>query len=122
MYTISVRTSFSAAHHLRGYEGACERAHGHNWLVEVFVEGEELNETGMVLDFRKLRASLSSVIEKLDHSDLNDLEIFKTVNPTSENIAKYIFDSMTKEINDPKLYVSKVTVGETDSTTASYSP
>ncbi len=119
MYTVSVESKLSSAHNLRGYRGKCEELHGHNWRVRVSVSSPELDEMGMVCDFHDIKKALNAVIEKLDHKYLNDVGHFKTVNPTSENIARYIFDSL--RVERPDLDIAGVTVWETDNSSASYS-
>lgn len=116
MYSIKVEDNFSAAHNLRGYKGKCEELHGHNWKVELVVEKDELDKTGMVLDFKYLKNKLYAVLEKLDHKYLNNLAYFKKVNPTSENIAKYIYDGLKPKI----LNLKSVTVWESDNSSAAY--
>ena len=96
MYDLTILAEFEAAHQLPDYPGKCSRLHGHNWKVEVTVTGHELNHLGMVMDFKDLKAEVGTVIEKLDHYYLNDLPAFKTINPTAENIAKYIYDSLAE--------------------------
>ena len=116
MYEIKVEGYFSSAHKLREYKGRCENLHGHNWKVEVSVKSGSLDKIGLVADFRELREKLEKVLKALDHTYLNELDWFKKVNPTSENIAKYIFDSIKKENLTP----SKVTVWESLGSSASY--
>lgn len=116
MYSVKVEASFSSAHNLRGYKGKCERLHGHNWKVEIAVSKSKLDKTGMVLDFGFLKDKLSAVLEKLDHEYLNNLTYFKKVNPTSENIAKYIFDQLKSFLPD----IKSVTVWESDKSSAIY--
>lgn len=116
MYSIKVETHFSAAHNLRGYKGKCEDLHGHNWKVEVAVTQKRLVRTGMVMDFHDLKTKLNKVLEKLDHKYLNDVACFKKVNPTSENIARYIYDSLKKDIP----LINSVTVWENISCCATY--
>lgn len=94
MYDLTIIAEFEAAHQLPDYPGKCCRLHGHNWKVEVTVTGHELNHLGMVMDFKDLKAEVGKVIETLDHYYLNELSPFKTINPTAENIAKYIYDSL----------------------------
>jgi len=113
MYEIKVISEFSGAHNLRHYKGKCEDLHGHNWKIEVSVAGDKLDEAGMIVDFRELKAKLNKVLEILDHKLLNDLDFFKKINPTSENIAKYIYDKLD-------LKPAKVTVWETDASAATY--
>jgi len=118
MYTIKVESHFNSAHSLRGYEGKCEDLHGHNWRVEVSMAAEELGEAGMVVDFKKLREALKTVLHGLDHKYLNDLAYFKEVNPTSENIARYIFYKVEDKF--PELVLDSVTVWETERASATY--
>lgn len=112
-YEIHVKAEFSAAHCLRGYQGNCERVHGHNWTVEVFVRCIRLNEIGIGIDFRDVKKSLGQVVEKLDHSHLNDLNEFLEMNPTSENVARFIYRELGARINSGAVKVSKVKVSET---------
>lgn len=118
MFTVKVISKFSSAHNLREYKGKCEELHGHNWRVEVAAYKEELNEMGMVTDFKDLKSLLNEVLQGLDHKHLNELEYFKVVNPTSENIAKFIYDELSGEGKD--LNISYVTVWETDTSSATY--
>jgi 6-pyruvoyltetrahydropterin/6-carboxytetrahydropterin synthase len=116
VYKIKVESDFSSAHNLRGYHGKCEALHGHNWKVEVSVVKDALDKTGMVLDFKLLKEGLNKVLEKLDHRYLNDVAYFKKVNPTSENIAEFIFKNLRRQIP----VVSAVTVWENNSSCATY--
>ncbi|MFC2048608.1 6-carboxytetrahydropterin synthase QueD [Elusimicrobiota bacterium] len=117
MYKISVETVFSAAHHLREYEGDCENVHGHNWKVRVTARYDVLPENGMAIDFRDLKSETENILAALDHKDINSLPYFEKINPTSENIAKYIFD----QIKSREIPVEKIEVFETDSYIACYS-
>ena len=116
MYKVSILADFSSAHMLRGYKGKCENLHGHNWKVEVFVYSKKLDKLGMVIDFKDLKKAVYSVLEELDHKNLNDLKYFKKVNPTSENIAEYIYD----RVQSIEYRVQKVTVWESDVARATY--
>jgi 6-pyruvoyltetrahydropterin/6-carboxytetrahydropterin synthase len=116
MYTIRVEADFSAAHNLRGYRGKCEALHGHNWKVEVEVAKDKLDKSGMVLDFKYLKMKLNKVLEKLDHKYLNNLVYFKEVNPTSENIAKYIYEKLEPQVAS----LNSVTVWESENSCATY--
>ena len=118
MFEICVKSGFSSAHRLREYKGKCEELHGQNWKVDVYILTKGLDKIGMVVDFHDVKAALNKVLKNLDHKYLNDLAYFKRNNPTSENIAKFIFNSL-KKVN-PKLGVSKVTVWESDTSSASY--
>ena len=116
MHSIKVESFFSSAHNLREYAGKCEALHGHNWKVEAVVQSKTLDKTGMVLDFKALKSQLSKVLEKLDHKYLNDLTYFKNINPTSENIAKFIYDALSKNIK----LLKSVTVWESNTSCSTY--
>ncbi len=120
MYELMIESKFAAAHQLRGYKGACEKLHGHNWRVTVAVTAERLNDIGIAIDFHDLKKSLREVLDQLEHTFLNDIFPFTQINPSSENIAKWIYDSMTKKINGDDLEVASVTVWESDAASASY--
>ncbi len=123
MFFVKVKTYFSSAHNLRNYKGSCEMLHGHNWVVEATFKGRRLDETGMLFDFRSARKWLYEVIEGLDHKYLNELPQFKDTNPTSENIARYIFvrlrDKLRKE-QVLKVQVANITIWENERSAASY--
>jgi 6-pyruvoyltetrahydropterin/6-carboxytetrahydropterin synthase len=116
MYELMVESSFDAAHQLVGHKGPCENLHGHTWKVQVFISGSGLNKMGMIMDFKLIKTHLASIVSKLDHTNLNALAPFKKTNPTSENVAKYVFEQLTKKI--PAL--KKVTIFESPVTSASY--
>jgi 6-pyruvoyltetrahydropterin/6-carboxytetrahydropterin synthase len=116
MYSISVQDSFSSAHNLRGYQGKCEKLHGHNWKVEAVIRSAKLTSAGMVMDFTEVKKELREILSVLDHGYLNDLPYFKEANPTSEQIATYIFDSLQKAV--PALF--SITVWESDNSQATY--
>lgn len=120
MFEISVKTRFSAAHYLRGYNGSCSAVHGHNWDVQAFICGEQLDDIGLLVDFRAVRKALGLVMDELDHGHLNELSGFASQNPTSENLARYIYDKLGNAINDDRIRVSKVCVFETPDTMACY--
>ena len=119
-YSISVESYFSAAHHLNGYGGKCENIHGHNWKVQVSVMAETLNEIDLAIDFHDLKRMANEVIAPLDHAFLNDIFPFTEKNPSSENMAKWIFDCMKKKITDEHVSVSAVSVWESDTASATY--
>lgn len=118
-YALAVRSSFAAAHRLREYEGNCERLHGHNWVVEVTVESRDLDARGMAIDFRAIKAALHEILSRLDHGYLNDVPPFDAQNPSSENIARFIFEEMERRIPPPPR-VSRVTVWESEDARAEY--
>jgi len=120
MYKAKIISHFSAAHSLGNYKGKCEALHGHNWKVEVSVLSNKLNFSGMVMDFSDLKKITSNVLEELDHYHLNELDYFKEHNPSSEEIAKYIFDKLKDEITVKGCKLEEVRVWETDSSCAVY--
>ena len=120
MYELTIETGFASAHQLRGYKGKCEKLHGHNWKVQISVTAERLNEIDLAMDFHDLKRIANEVISPLDHAYLNDIFPFTEKNPSSENVAKWIFDSMKKKINDDNIRISAVTVWESDTASASY--
>ena len=116
MYKIKIEGDFSSAHNLRGYKGKCEELHGHNWKVEVALASSRLDKIGMVMDFKFIKEKLNRLLDSLDHKYLNNISYFKKVNPTSENIAKYIYVQLKKEIP----ILDYVTVWESDKASATY--
>ena len=120
VYEVYVKTHFSAAHCLDGYPGDCARLHGHNWIVEVYVQCKKLNDIGIGIDFRDIKIAVKDVMEGLDHFNLNDLPAFQNINPSSENIAKFLYKEISKRINSDVISVSKVKVSETPGAGAFY--
>jgi 6-pyruvoyltetrahydropterin/6-carboxytetrahydropterin synthase len=121
MYEVMIEEEFSAAHALRGYRGKCENMHGHNWKVEVYVRGDQLDHVGMLVDFKEVKAATRRVMEYLDHQNLNELQPFNIeMNPSSEHLAGFILHRVAEEISDQRVQVYKVRVWETPSTCASY--
>ena len=116
MYEIKVKTNFSSAHNLRNYKGKCERLHGHNWVVEAVFAYKSLDRDGLAVDFHEAKRILKDAIEALDHSYLNDIPAFKKANPTSENIAKHIYDRVKRKNGR----ISSVSVWENDNSCATY--
>ena len=122
MYQVSIHTHFSAAHFLRNYKGKCENLHGHNWKVEVTVSSETLDDAGMAIDFTILKQKTNAIIQQLDHRHLNEISHFANLNPSSENIAAYIFNLLKEELKDTNVMLANVSVWESDTSRASYSP
>ena len=121
MYRLTIQTSFAAAHNLLQYQGDCENLHGHNWKVDVTVAARELDKSGLGIDFKILKAETRRLLETLDHKYLNDLPMFKGVSPSSENIARYLFEELGRILNNANVTVSLVNVWESDFACASYS-
>jgi 6-pyruvoyltetrahydropterin/6-carboxytetrahydropterin synthase len=120
MYEVKIKADFSAAHNLRQVGGKCESLHGHNFAVEVAVQSESLEECGMVIDFRLLKSKTREVLESLDHKYLNELPFFQNTNPSSENLAAYIFGELAKQIDRGTRRVSWVSVWESETSRALY--
>lgn len=120
MYEIKIITTFSGAHSLRNYPGNCKNIHGHNWKVEVVMQSNELDELGMSLDFRMLKQETEGLLKTLDHTYLNENEPFNTLNPTAENLARYVFESLSKKLNNHNARLSRISVWENESSSATY--
>lgn len=116
MYEIKVKTDFSAAHNLRNYKGKCENLHGHNWVVEAVFGYASAGRDGMAIDFKDARRIVEGAIERLDHSYLNDIPALGGVNPTSENVARFIYAGIRKK----NKYIKSVSVWENDRSCATY--
>jgi len=122
MYEISVDCTFAADHALRNYKGKCENVHGHNYKVRVTLAGDQLNAEGLLMDFAELRAGIKGLVERLDHHFLNNIPPFDQLNPSAENLAKYLCDNVEPHASRHGLLVQGVTVWETDTTSATYRP
>ena len=115
-----IEEEFSGAHRLRGYRGKCENLHGHNWKVAVFLRGEKLDRAGLLLDFHTLRERLDRVLQTLDHKNLNTLPFFRKHNPSSENLARYIFLSLERILPEKVVRLDRVTIWENQRQCATY--
>lgn len=120
MFDIFTTTHFSAGHHLREYPGNCEKPHGHNWKVKVVIRATELDRLGMAVDFRTVKEAVKEVIDSLDHRDLNEHPDFQDKNPSSENIAVYIYKKLRKKLKTDTYRPYSVTVLETDNCGVTY--
>jgi len=122
MFEVSVEQTFASAHALRNYKGKCENVHGHNWKVQVVLEGEKLDGTGLLVDFIDVKNLMAQVIEKLDHQHLNEIPPFDEINPSAENIAEYFYRRMTQGLADAPVRVQSVKIWETDIQSATFKP
>jgi len=120
-YQLKVVTDFASAHTLRDYPGACSRMHGHNWKVELEAVATQLDEIGMGVDFKVMKQAAREVGGRLDHQYLNDLEPFKDINPTAENIAAYMYREISARINSDSIKVTALTLWETERACVRYS-
>jgi len=120
MYDIFIKTHFAGGHHLRDYPGECELPHGHNWKIKVTVRATQLDEIGMGIDFKVLKKQVKEVVDRLDHRDLNGMEEFADINPSSEHIAKFIFDNLASPLKTERYSLYSVRVMETDTSGLTY--
>ncbi len=121
MYELTIEDYFAAAHQLRNYNGKCERLHGHNWKVQVSIISNKLNDIGICMDFKDLKKITREVLDNLEHTFLNELFPFTEINPSSENIAKWIYENIKKKIEDIEdVQMAGVTVWESDTASATY--
>ncbi len=124
MFEVSVDQTFAAGHALRNYKGRCENIHGHNFKVQVVIEGERLDETGLLVDFLDVKAAMRAIIDRLDHVFLNEIPPFDVKNPSAENIAEHFYEEMASRLSGTPvpIRIREVRVWETDIQSASYRP
>lgn len=120
VYEIYVKDHFAAAHSLKGYDGNCSNMHGHNWIVEAYIRCTKLNKLGIGIDFRDVKRIVKDVLGKLDHTTLNDVVEFSSINPTSENLSKFIYTELGRRLNSDHIRVQKVMVFESPGCGSSY--
>lgn len=121
MYRVSVEQHFDAAHYLRGYQGKCEKLHGHRFKVVVSLKAAALNETGLAYDFVELKGHLGEILTQFDHTCLNDVPPFDKLNPSSENIAATVYDQLKGRLPG-EVSLSSVEVWESPQSCVTYSP
>jgi len=121
-YELRIETAFAAAHSLRGYPGDCARLHGHNWRVELYVSCEALDDIGLAVDYKILKQELKAALSDWDHYNLNDVPPFDNINPSSENVARVLYERMAERLNDDRLHVSRIGIGETCTAKVIYRP
>ena len=124
MFEVTVQAGFSSGHYLRNYRGKCENPHGHNYKVFVTLVGEQLDEAGLLLDFKLLKQVMRPVVDRLDHQMINDLAPFDVeLNPSAENLARYFFQQTAgqlREMTEGRVRVKDCTLYETDTSFARY--
>lgn len=120
MYEVTVKTEFSAAHQLRGYDGKFENLHGHNWIAISTVQAKKLDSMGVGVDFVMLKDKMDDILSKLDYKNINDVPPFDKKNPSAENIAKWLYDKLSKAINTAAVRVTRVEVKEFENCGAVY--
>ena len=121
MFEVMIERNFSSAHQLRGYRGKCENLHGHNYRVEIYARGRELDKTGLLVDFVELKAAADEVVNYLDHRNINELPPFdEELNPSAENLARFILERVASRVGDDRVQVFKVRCFETPTSVATY--
>ena len=120
-FEVMIERNFSSAHQLRGYKGKCENLHGHNYKIEIYARGEELNNIGLLIDFVDLKAAADEIVKYLDHRNINELPPFdEELNPSAENLARYILEYVNGRVADERVKVYKVRCFETPTSVATY--
>ena len=124
MFEVSVEQTFAAGHALRNYKGKCENVHGHNYRCQVTLEGADLDEIGLLVDFVELKRVVHGVLDRLDHQWLNEFPPFDVLNPSAENIARHIYDEAVKQMHQAPsgAAIASITVWETETSAATYRP
>jgi len=123
MFEVTVEETFAAGHALRNYHGKCENLHGHNYRIQVTLQGAELDSSGLLVDFVQVKKLLQTVVDRVDHQFLNDLAPFDKLNPSAENIARYFYDEISSGLNrDGRVTLRRIKIWETDTTSATYWP
>ena len=120
-FEVMIERNFSSAHQLRGYKGKCENLHGHNYRVEIYARGSELDNIGLLVDFGELKEAADEVVAYLDHRNINELPPFdEELNPSAENLARYILERVASRVGDDRVSVYKVRCFETPTSVATY--
>jgi 6-pyruvoyltetrahydropterin/6-carboxytetrahydropterin synthase len=121
MFEVMIERNFSSAHQLRGYKGKCENLHGHNYKIEIYARGRELDNIGLLVDFGELKDAAGEVVQYLDHRNINELPPFDVeLNPSAENLARYILERVASRVGDARVQVYKVRCFETPTSIATY--
>jgi len=120
-FEVMIERNFSSAHQLRGYKGKCENLHGHNYKLEIYARGNELNNIGLLVDFVELKQAADDLVAYVDHQNLNELEPFvEEQNPSAENVARFFLEKLASKINDARVQIYKVRCFETPTSVATY--
>ncbi|OLE51253.1 MAG: 6-carboxytetrahydropterin synthase QueD [Acidobacteria bacterium 13_1_20CM_3_53_8] len=120
-FEVMIERNFSSAHQLRGYKGKCENLHGHNYKIEIYARGSELNNIGLLVDFVELKEAADEIVQYLDHRNINELPPFdKELNPSAENLARFILERVARRVTDDRVQIYKVRCFETPTSIATY--
>ena len=120
IYEVKIISDFAAAHQLRNFRGKCENLHGHNWKVEVVLRGTELQDCGVLVDFGEVKQATREILSEVDHLYLNELPFFKDRNPSSENIARYLFERLSEKLNNENRWLYRVSAWESADASATF--
>ena len=121
IFEVMIERNFSSAHQLRGYRGKCENLHGHNYKIEIYARGRELNNIGLLVDFVELKDAADEIVQYLDHRNINELPPFDVeLNPSAENLARFILERVASSIRDERVQIYKVRCFETPTSVATY--
>ena len=121
MFEVMIERNFSSAHQLRGYRGKCETLHGPKYRIEIYARGRELDHIGLLVDFGELKEAADEVVAYLDHRNINELPPFdEELNPSAENLARYILERVSARVSDDRVCVYKVRCFETPTSVATY--
>ena len=120
-FEVMIERDFAAAHQLRGYKGKCENLHGHNYKLEIYARGRKLDNIGLLIDFGDLKKAANEIVTYFDHRNLNELPPFdEELNPSAENIARYVLEYLQDSVGDDRVRVYKVRCFETPTSIATY--
>ena len=123
MFEVTIEETFAAGHALRNYRGKCENVHGHNYRCQVTLEGAELDHIGLLVDFVELKRVVHGVLDRMDHQWLNEFPPFDVLNPSAENMARYIYEQVSEGLKTREgVRVGLVRLWETDTANATYRP
>ena len=120
MYEVKIISDFAAAHNLNNFRGKCENLHGHNWKIEVVLRGRQLDASGVLVDFGEVKHLTRELLAELDHHYLNDLPYFQDQNPSSENIARFLFERLAERLDNEDRWMYRVSAWESDNACATY--
>lgn len=120
VYELKIISDFAAAHQLRNFRGRCENLHGHNWKIEVVMRGTQLEESGVLIDFGEVKHATRELLSQLDHCYLNDHPFFQDRNPSSENIARFLFEGLSSKLNSTTHWIHSVSAWESADACATY--
>jgi 6-pyruvoyltetrahydropterin/6-carboxytetrahydropterin synthase len=120
MFRLTIKTGFAAAHNLINYQGDCENLHGHNWKIEVTITARELDHAGLAIDFKVLKRETNLLLDELDHKYVNQHEFFQNISPSSENIARYLYQQLSLRLNNSNVTLVRIGVWESDNACAEY--